>query len=278
MTRNVLKTLWIVAAVLGSSTRGYADVTKAQCVDADTNAQSLRRDGKFTEARATLAVCSDSQCPALVRDDCTRQLDALAQEQPTVVFDAKDPGGTDLTAVRVSVDGRQVTEKLDGTPLSVDRGEHAFTFVTDGHPPVILTLVIKDAEKQRRVTVTVGEGVEQHKPQPRDSGAQRTVGLVVGGAGAIALGVGTIFGALAASSWSSTKSDCDGAGNCPSYSRAIANHNATVSDATISTIGFIAGAALLGTGAALFFTAPHSADTSAAVGIGPGTVVFAGRF
>jgi hypothetical protein len=253
-------------------------VTKAQCVDADTNAQSLRRDGKFAEARAMLAVCGDSQCPALVRDDCTRQLDALAQEQPTIVFDAKDPGGTDLSAVRVSVDGRQVTEKLDGTPLSVDRGQHAFTFVTDGHPPVILTLVIKDAEKERRVTVTVGDVIEQHKPQRHDSGAQRTLGLVVGGAGAIALGVGTIFGALAASSWSSTKSDCGGAGSCPSYSQAIANHNATVSDATISTIGFIAGAALLGTGAALFFTAPHSADTTAAVGIGPGTVVFAGRF
>ena len=231
-----------------------------------------------------------------MRDDCTRQLDALEQVQPTIVFDAKDRSGADLSAIRVKVDGRQVAEKLDGTPLQVDRGEHSFTFEADGQPPVTLTLLIKEGEKGRRVSVAMGGGVGpvggtragggdsggsagDRPPPPAAPSTQKTLGLVAGGAGIVGLGIGTIFGILAASKWSSTKSECAGAVSCPNYTQAAADHGTTVSDATVSTVSFVAGGALLAAGAALFFTAPSPrGDKTPTVGLGFGTLTLRGHF
>jgi hypothetical protein len=294
MIHKIVPTLSIAALIAFASPPAAADVTKAQCVDANTNAQSLRRDGSFAEARAMLAVCGDPQCPALVRDDCTRQLDALEQLQPTVVLDAKDRSGADRSAVRVKVDGRAVAEKLDGTPLPVDRGEHTFVFEADGEAPVTLTVVVREGEKSRRVSVTLGAVVDRggedrggghggdgtDKPTTHGGApAQRTLGLVAGGAGALGLGIGTIFGILAASKWSATRNDCAGPDSCPSYTQAVADHGTTVSDGTIATIALLAGGGLLATGAALFFTAPStSADRAPTVGLGLGTLTVRGHF
>ncbi|MGD0524581.1 MAG: hypothetical protein ABSE49_05540 [Polyangiaceae bacterium] len=283
----------VASALLVTCARAAtADVTKAQCIDADTTAQALRRDGKFTDARAALDVCSDPKCPTVVRDDCTRQLDALAEVQPTVVLDAKDPKGTDVSSVRVRMDGRPLAEKLDGTPVAVDRGEHQFSFEAGGGQPVTLTVVVKDGEKRRLVSVTVGvssgsdtgTGTGTGKgagggDHPTSSSTQRTLGLVLGGAGVVGLGVGAVFGALAASKWSATKNDCAVSGACPSYSQAVSDHAATASDATISTVGVIGGAALLAAGLTLYFTSPSAKTTTVdAVGIGPGTLILQGRF
>jgi hypothetical protein len=102
---------------------------------------------------------------------------------------------------------------------------------------------------------------------------------VAGGAGALGLGIGTIFGILAASKWSATRNDCAGPDSCPSYTQAVADHGTTVSDGTIATIALLAGGGLLATGAALFFTAPStSADRAPTVGLGLGTLTVRGHF
>jgi serine/threonine-protein kinase len=311
--------LSFAAIVLATAPRAVADVTKEQCVEADTNAQTLRREGKFVEARKTLAVCSAEQCPPLVRDDCTRQIEALEELQPTVVFDAKDPAGADLSSVRVSVDGRPVVEKIDGAPIAVDRGEHHFTFETAGRPSVTVTLIIKEAEKERRVSVIVGtetaadagartthaaarpseagmarpseagmaraseagmaRASEAGTPRASPASPQKTLGVVVGGAGIVGLAVGAAFGALAAWKWSATKSDCVAGGTCRSYSQAAVDYDATVTDGTVSTVGLAAGAALIVLGVTLWASAPsRTSDVAPTVGLGPGAVTIQGRF
>jgi hypothetical protein len=52
----------------------------------------------------------------MVRDDCTRRLDELDKAQPTIVFEAKDGAGRDLTAVQVTVDGKPLVESLTARP------------------------------------------------------------------------------------------------------------------------------------------------------------------
>ena len=47
-----------------------ADVPKAECIQANTDAQDARRDGKFADSRAQLRKCADASCPGIVRDDC----------------------------------------------------------------------------------------------------------------------------------------------------------------------------------------------------------------
>jgi hypothetical protein len=69
---------------------------------------------------------------------------------PTVVFEAKDASGNDLVPVDVKMDGKLIAERLDGTALSIDPGEHAFTFASAGKTSVQKHFVIHEGEKNRR--------------------------------------------------------------------------------------------------------------------------------
>jgi hypothetical protein len=145
-----------VAVAPPSPPAASGDVTKDQCIDANTKAQSLRRSGKLVATRAQLAICADPHCPAMVRDDCTQRLDDLERIQPTIVFDAKDGAGNDLSDVRVSMDGKPLVGRLDGTAVAVDPGPHAFTFEVSGQPSVTKGFVLKEGEKLRRERVVIG--------------------------------------------------------------------------------------------------------------------------
>src|ERR1700689_3253040 len=112
----------LALALTFTPTSALADLTKGQCIAANTKAQDLRRDGKLSEARAELQTCGDPSCPALVRDDCTKRLNELEGAQPTIIFDAKDGAGHDLSAVAITMDGHPFADKLDGKALRVDPG------------------------------------------------------------------------------------------------------------------------------------------------------------
>jgi hypothetical protein len=80
-------------ACLWSSATLAAGPTKDQCVDANEDAQDLRRAGALLEARTRLEVCVAPQCPGPVRDDCVAWLHAVDEAIRTTVVDAKvDPG------------------------------------------------------------------------------------------------------------------------------------------------------------------------------------------
>ena len=53
----------------------------------------------------------------------------------SVVPAAKDKKGRDIVDVKVSIDGKVVTETLDGKALPVDPGVHTFRFETKNAPP-----------------------------------------------------------------------------------------------------------------------------------------------
>jgi hypothetical protein len=149
-----------VAAILSLvPVTALADLTKAQCIEANTKGQDLRRDGKFSSARKELVRCTDPSCPSVVRDDCTRRLDDIDKVQPTIVFIAKDASGKDVSAVKVTMDGQPLADGLDGTELPVDPGRHVFTFAAAGLAPVSMTLVLAAGEKDRREHIVVGGGV-----------------------------------------------------------------------------------------------------------------------
>jgi hypothetical protein len=71
-----------MAFVLVFAEVAWANPTVAECVGADTAAQSLRRDGKLAAARVQLMTCGSPSCPALVRDDCTQRLEDLERAVP----------------------------------------------------------------------------------------------------------------------------------------------------------------------------------------------------
>jgi hypothetical protein len=49
-----------------------------------------------------------------------RRVDEINAAIPTVIFEAKDGAGGDLSAVRVTMDGEVLAERLEGTALSIN--------------------------------------------------------------------------------------------------------------------------------------------------------------
>ena len=73
------------------------------------------------------------------------------------MFQAKDASGNDLSAVKITMDGELLAERLDGTLLTLDPGEHGFTFEMAGHLPIQKQLVIRESEKGRHEIITIAD-------------------------------------------------------------------------------------------------------------------------
>jgi hypothetical protein len=276
--------------------------SKDQCIDADTRAQDLRRDGKLMSAREALRVCVEESCPRVVREDCTQRLDELASAVPSVIFVAKDGAGRDLGAVAVTVDGKPLADHLDGSALVVDPGEHTFSLTAAGLPPTTLKLLIREGERGRHEAVLIGppkapsaSPASEQKPDAETAAekpgggagsdsrtgspgsTQRVVAWTALGLGAAGVVVGTVFGL-------ESKSKHDEAKSCGATCPDVQSHNANedaLKFGNISTVAFIVGAVGLASGATLWLTAkPSQAGSSAGprVGIGPGSVQLRGTF
>jgi hypothetical protein len=261
------------AAIVLVASAGRAAPTKEQCIDANSQAQKLRRESKLAAARQQLLSCSDPACPTMVRGDCTARLDEVQKAQPTLVLDVKSRAGDDLTDVKVTVDGQPFAAKLDGTAVAMDPGEHTFAFEAAGFEPITKTLVLKETEKDRRERIVLrrvpkvaseptptGPASLPDEPptlEPSNGlGAQRWLGLVVGGLGVAGVAVGSVFGLKASSEWSAQQSACASPSNCPDHDAAVTHHSNLTTDGAISTWAFIGGGVLVASGALLFLTAP----------------------
>ena len=114
---------------------------------------------------------------------------------PSVVLGAKDKKGRDIVDAKVSIDGKVVTESLDGKAVAVDPGVHTFRFETDGAPAVEETVVVRQGEKNRILTVTFAapDGPADVKASraakdPNQGGSVPVAAYVTGGLGIVALG------------------------------------------------------------------------------------------
>jgi hypothetical protein len=252
----------------------------------------LRAEHKLRLTRTQLLVCSSSSCPGEVRQECMRRIDDVNAAVPTLVLAVKDRAGRDLSEVRVTADGETVAEHLDGSALSIDPGPHEFTFTAAGAPPLTETIILHEGEKDRRETLTLAIGTAPAPATPVSSGtspqgpegstpqgvgkAQRALGLVTGGIGVAGLAVGGVFGALASSSWKTAQRECPDHTGCSA--QAINDRSHAVTDATVSTVGFIAGGVLLAGGLTLYFTAPRADSPRVGLEARPGGFAVSGEF
>jgi hypothetical protein len=208
----------LLAALLGRADRAAAaDPTTADCLVANDRSIALRNQHQLRAARAELLVCAAPSCPADVRSECVRRVAEVNAQMPTVVFEVRDSEGNDLSAVTVTMDGQPLAPRIEGTALSIDPGAHEFVFTAPDFPAVHKHWIIREAEKGRRERVTMGAPVPARPPEVRPAeappgplvpeparpappeaaaakpsgglGAQRVVGIVVGGLGAVGLGV-----------------------------------------------------------------------------------------
>jgi hypothetical protein len=269
-----------------------ADPTTADCLAATESSVKLGNEHKLRAERAQLLTCASANCPADIRKDCTSRVEEVNAQIPTVIFRAKDASGADITAVKVTMDGEVLADRLEGTALSIDPGEHTFTFETAGQSPVTKKLVIQQNQKDRAEVVTFGvattaagappiaEGTAVSSPDAGSGhglGTQRILALVAGGIGVVGLGLGAAFGGVALSQKGSAQTACPGT-TCASQAGA-SDWSSAASSGNISTISLIVGGVGVAGAAVLWFTAPSSSTgPSTQVGIGPGSIQLKGTW
>lgn len=215
------------AAATGAAGSAHAD-EKQQCLTASDQGQSLRDEGKYRRAREAFATCSRPVCPSIVQHDCVKWLADLEATSPSVVVNAKDDKGGDLTAVKVTVDGAPLASTLDGRPVLVDPGEHTFRYETDGFPAVEEHVVIHAGEKSRVLTVQfgtpaapqtgggppAGNGAAGGEATTAGGGGSMTSAWVFGGIAVAAFATEAYFGISGLSDRSNLENGCGKSQTC----------------------------------------------------------------
>ncbi|HEY8076745.1 MAG TPA: hypothetical protein VIF62_21615 [Labilithrix sp.] len=162
-------------------------------------------------------------------------------------------------------------------PLTIDPGSHTIQAAIPDRAPWTATFEVKNGDVLR---VDVSHAAPEagaasaSSPVVTESGSDvRTLGLAAAGVGAAGVAFGAIAGLIAIGAHSEAVSKCASyPDDCPSDGSGTRANQRAQTWATISTIAFVAGGALLAGGAVLYFTAPRS---SAAVQLAPS--VAAGR-
>lgn len=179
--------LLVAGAIAAQPTPAAADA--GDCIEIHEQALALKKRGKLTQAHARFARCTEPRCPGPVREECTAQARRLASIIPSVIPRARTRAGAELADVRVRVDDRLLTERLDGRAHRLDPGPHTFRFETAGAPPVELSVVLAEGERLRRVEAIFTPAEPDGQPAPIP-----TAVYVLGGVGLAGLVGFTVFG------------------------------------------------------------------------------------
>jgi hypothetical protein len=278
----------VLGTALASTVAASAHAEDPKCTDGYEQGQVLRKEGRLLRAREELRACVNTCTRDAFKKSCSEWLSQTEAEIPTIVLYAKNPAGSALVDVAVTIDGAPLVTTLDGRPRDVDPGPHTFVFALADGTKKEVRVTILTGTKDQSVSATLGEAPA---PKPTastagvgtapSSGWQRPTGLVIGGAGVLALGVGAVFGFLALSAKSDMDNHCGSAINAPPGKcdpQGLSSHDDASSRATLSTILVAGGAALAAGGALLFFTAPNAGSSAPQVGIGPQSIWIRGSF
>jgi len=245
----------------------------------------------FFEAAHYPAAAGEPKVFTDARTAASAEADALAARVPGLLIVVTGPPET--AKLRVTIDGATIPADTVRLPRKVDPGKHVVDVSSPGFRHARVEVVAVEGQEQR-----VGVSIEPSGTDARSSAplqgepaspasaepgnGRKTIALVTGGVGVASVVVGSVFGLVASSKWSSAKNACGG--GCGLDAPAQGEKNSAASDATVSTVGFVVGGALVAGGLALWFTAPTGPSGSTglriapALGSGEAGMVLAGGF
>lgn len=181
-------------------------------------------------------------------------------------------------------DGQVVSRGMFGVAVPVDPGEHRLEARAPGYLPWTGSARVGLEKDSASISVpelrvdtsqpaepasapsavaapTASPRAPEHDASP--SSPQRTAGLVVGGVGVVALGIGGYFGLSALGKKNDAEEQCP-SNRCGDEDGVDLNDEAK-SAATLSNVFVFGGAALAATGVVLYLTAPSPSAASASV-------------
>ncbi len=246
--------------------------------------------GMYDEARALADRSGDAAAAELAQ----RGKAELEPKLSRLVVSVAPANAAGLTVTR---DGEPVFSGAWGVGVPVDPGDHDVAARAPGHKDwsskvsvngegaqVTVTVPVLDAGEARTpVAAAATPRQRRSRPEPghgrrrdrRDGPAssssrgstQRIVGIVTGGVGLVALGIGAYFGVKTASD----KSDYQGNevnGKCINLACQTQSQDA-VSAGNVSTVFVIAGAALVAGGVVVWLTAPKAHESGVRAHLAP---------
>jgi tetratricopeptide (TPR) repeat protein len=209
-------------------------------------------------SRAAAAGKADAEAAAL--EQAARLEPQLARL--TITTAAGVPANVD-----VSRDQGPVASSELGIAIPVDPGHHEIRATAPGAKPWTKAI---DVPPGASISLEVGPLEPERPPPPpppppsgetqHEGSTQRVLGIATAGVGAAAIATGSVFGIAAITSNAAGENHCIADGRC--RQRGLDLFNQANDFATVSTVLFIAGAALVAGGAALYFTAPSPKKSS----------------
>lgn len=253
-----------VAARLAIASSASAEPSIDECLSSSEDGQRERDEGRYLRARASFATCASNACPAVVQRDCASWLLEVDDGMPSLVFVARDGRGVDLADVVVRMDGAVLTTRLDGKPVAVDPGDHAFTFAAGGRA-VEQRAIVHVGEKNRVLRVTIGAPSSDDaadEPRAAPSGHRVPFGSVVlGGVALASLGSAAVL-------WWTARSDLDSLESRPCAQTKTCDADDVRSVRTRLILGdVLAGVGVAAAGAATLLWLTR--DRSVAVSVAP---------
>lgn len=245
----------LVTSVLASSVARAAPSEDASrkkaCVDAATQGQIQRDDGKLGAAAEAFKVCAESVCPAAVRRSCAEWLEDVRARRPSVTIEVTGDRG----ATHVEIDGRSAPA---GAPLELDPGPHVARITSGKEAPFEMPFVLAEREKR-----TIAAERPAVPASPARVAPERPVPLsvwILGGVSVASVASFATFGLVARTETDRLTEQC--APVCTSDERSGALRSAVVADVSLGVA--VAAAALAG----VLYVLRPSRPTTAAHGAG----------
>ncbi|XXX82529.1 hypothetical protein WMF30_27625 [Sorangium sp. So ce134] len=178
----------------------------------------------------------------------------------------------------ITRDGVSLGRAQWGASLPVDTGAHEIVATARNRKPWKRSAVVTADGEAVSVAIPALEPDEPARPRAAAGSAQRTAGLVVGGAGLLGAGVGVFFGVRAAVKLheSNAAGHCHDGNICDDVGYEAREQAVAAGD--VSTVLLLASGAALAGGVALFLTAPRPARPGAHIALGPRGIALRGSF
>lgn len=247
---------------------------KTSCIQSFEQAQRDRAAARLLEAKDRLLECARPVCGTSLMSECTQMYSDVDLALPSVVLFARDEAtNTDLTDVEVTLNGRVITTRLNGTPIPIDPGEQEFVFSATGHEPIKHRAVVGAGDKYRSIKITFpnpNANARQEQPSVAPASASLStaqpapevpvMSWVLGGAAVVGIGAGVVLRVISNNDFDAMKQGCAARG-CPEP-----DIDTLEQKYVLSTVAFGVGAAAA-VGAALWYVidGPSSEATTLAI-------------
>ena len=256
-------------------------------------ARSLNKLGRLVEAEERYASVKryrlrpdDSEVVRAAVTEAAAEIDSLRRRIPTLTIQLRGANPTD-PAIVVQLSGKALNPQLIGLPIPTDPSTQTVCLISKGSElrrdyvelkegdhrvleldalmrgttpnPVVLQPAVLDVGPRE-------SGASAPDTSPRPWYARRDIGWAITGLGAASMGVGLATGIIAMEKHHQLANDCPNNVCTQQYAGEL---NSYRSYRTVSTIGYIVGAAGLGAGIAILLATPATPNTTSSLRVGP---------